>query len=39
MGEGGIKGECCMEWIQERFILYIVRTFVNSTMYSYPAQQ
>jgi hypothetical protein len=26
-------------WIQEWYIWYIVRTFVNDTMYLHPAQQ
>jgi hypothetical protein len=30
MGGGGSKGEWCQEWIQ---LWYIIRTFINVTMY------
>jgi hypothetical protein len=36
---GGDKGEQWRRWIQGWYIWYIVRTFVNATMYPHPAQQ
>jgi hypothetical protein len=33
MGEGEDKGEWWKGWIQAWYILYIIRTFVNATMY------
>jgi hypothetical protein len=33
------KGEWWRGWIQVQYIWYIVRTFVNVTMYPYPEQQ
>jgi hypothetical protein len=33
------KGEWWRVWIQEWCIWYIVRNFVNATMYPHPAQQ
>jgi hypothetical protein len=38
MGGGEDKGEGWKEWIQLWYIWYIVRTFVNATVYPYPAQ-
>jgi hypothetical protein len=38
-GMGGDKGEWWKGWIQVWYIWYIVRTFVNATMYPHPAQQ
>jgi hypothetical protein len=35
----GNKGEWWRWWIQVRYIWYIVRTFVNATMYPHPTQQ
>jgi hypothetical protein len=34
-----MKGEQWRGWIQVWYIWYIVRTFVNTAMYPYPAQQ
>jgi hypothetical protein len=39
MGGGRGKGEWWSTWIQVWYIWYIVRTFVNATMYPHPAQQ
>jgi hypothetical protein len=36
---GGDEGEWCKGWIQVWYIWYIVRTFVNATMYYHPTQQ
>jgi hypothetical protein len=39
MGEKGIKKNDRGGWIQVWHNWYIVRTFVNATMYPHPAQQ
>jgi hypothetical protein len=38
-GAEGDKGDWWKAWIQVWYIWYIVRTFVNVSMYSHPAQQ
>jgi hypothetical protein len=40
-GMGGGEGEWLVNsrWIQVWYIWYIVRTFVDATMYPHPAQQ
>jgi hypothetical protein len=38
LGGGGGKWEQWMGWVQILYIWYIVRTFVNATMYPHPAQ-
>jgi hypothetical protein len=35
---GRDKGKWWRRWIQVWYIWYIVRTFVNATVYPYPAQ-
>jgi hypothetical protein len=39
MGGGRDKGEWWRGWIQVWYSWYIVRTFVNATMYPHSAQQ
>jgi hypothetical protein len=39
LGVWGDKGEWWRGWIQVWYIWYIVRAFVNATMYPQPAQQ
>jgi hypothetical protein len=38
MGGREDKGEWWKRWIQLWYIQYIVRTFVNATIYPHPAQ-
>jgi hypothetical protein len=33
------KGEWWREWIQVWYIWYILRTFLNATMYTHPEKQ
>jgi hypothetical protein len=39
MGRGEDERKWWRRWIQVWYIQYIVRTFVNATMYHHPAQQ
>jgi hypothetical protein len=39
MGEEGDKRQWWRGWIQLWYIWYIVRTFINATMYPHPTQQ
>jgi hypothetical protein len=39
MWGGGNKGELWRGWIQVWYIWYIIRTFVDPTMYPHPAQK
>jgi hypothetical protein len=38
IGGGRDEGEWWKGWIQVQYTWYIIRTFVNGTMYPYPAQ-